>query len=199
MSMEDLVGKSRLGQYLIFVTTEDVDIDVEIPSHKVEEGINIMDHVERKPKVVKLKGLLVRPTKERVERLIEALEKYETQGTLLSYEGRRIYRNMVLSKLQIKASVKVMNGFDFSCTLTEIDIATTSYVQSMPVAAYKSVTTSGQVQTANANTGQIYHVVKRGDTYWGLSKAYGSSVQQLRAWNKYADSKIPLGAKLRVK
>jgi LysM repeat protein len=40
------------------------------------------------------------------------------------------------------------------------------------------------------------HETKSGDSYWKLSKQYGASVEDLRAWNKYSDRNIPTGVNL---
>jgi len=42
------------------------------------------------------------------------------------------------------------------------------------------------------------HEVKAGDTYGKISKKYNVSVEKLREWNKYEDTKIPIGATLIV-
>ena len=42
------------------------------------------------------------------------------------------------------------------------------------------------------------HKTEKGDTYGALSKKYGVSVDQLRKWNKYEDTKIPVGVELIV-
>ncbi len=42
------------------------------------------------------------------------------------------------------------------------------------------------------------HTTKKGDTYSGLSEQYGVSVENLRAWNGYEDTKIPIGVDLIV-
>lgn len=54
--MAELVGTSKINGYLVHVEKEDADIDVDIPTHKVEKGINLSDHVERKPVIVKISG-----------------------------------------------------------------------------------------------------------------------------------------------
>ncbi|WP_332649659.1 LysM peptidoglycan-binding domain-containing protein [Lysinibacillus sp. 54212] len=198
MTTLDFIGKSFINGYAVLVQNENVDLDVDIPSHKVEKGINVTDHVERQPKVVKLTGKLIRPTPSHLEAVVNEFYKWEKTGKLNTYEGRRIYKNMLMHGLQLKASVDMMNGYDFSCTLTELDIANPSYVAPTVSPQVKGVTSSGQKQNANKKTSEVYHTVKKGDTYWGLSKKYGSSIAQLQKWNKYEPTKIPIGVKLRV-
>lgn len=194
----ELNGTSKINGLLIHVESEDVTFDVDIPTHKVEKGINLSDHVERQPIVVKLSGLLVRPTKERVESLITKLRKIEEEGRLVTYEGRRIYTNMLLHDLNIRADSSVVNGFKFSCTLTEVRIAQSSYVPPKMKAVTATVSLAGRKQTVNKKISPIYHIVKRGDTYIALGKKYNVKWQQIQAWNGYEPTKIPVGAKLRV-
>lgn len=195
---EELVGKSQLNGLLIHVTSEDANFDVDIPTHKVEKGIDLSDHVERKPEVVKLSGLLIRPTTERVESLISKLKNIEVSGRLVTYEGRRIYKNMLMSGLSIKASSKVMNGYNFSCTLTEVRIAQSSYVDPKVKAVTAPVAEAGRKQTENKKETNVYHIVKKGDTYASLGQKYGTKWQDIQKWNSYDPKKIPIGAKLRV-
>lgn len=195
---EELVGTSKINGLLIHVENEDADIDADIPTHKVEKGINLSDHVERKPEVVKLSGKLVRPTPERVESLIQKLKNIEIEGKLVTYEGRRIYTNMLLHGLSIKANSKIVNGYQFSCTLTEVRIAQSPFVPPKMKAVTATVALAGRKQTEYKKQSPIYHVVKKGDTYIGLGKKYGVKWQQIQSWNGFDPKKIPLGAKLRV-
>ncbi len=195
MTTLDFIGKSFLNGHGIVVTSEDSSLDVTIPQHRIEKGIKIADHVEREPIVVKISGVLTRPTPAHLEGVVEAFYRWEEIGRLNTYEGRRIYKNMLMHGLRINATPKMLNGYEISFTLEEMDVADQSYI---PPQA-KSLSASGQQQTKNQKTGAIYHTVKKGDTYWGLSKKYGASINQLRTWNSYPDTKIPVGAKLRVK
>ncbi|MFJ7841580.1 LysM peptidoglycan-binding domain-containing protein [Lysinibacillus sphaericus] len=195
---EELVGKARLNGLLIHVVSEDADFNADIPTHKVEKGIDLSDHVEKKPEVVKLSGLLIRPTNERVETLINKLKSFEYKGQPITYEGRRIYQNMLLHNLSIKASSKVMNGYNFSCTLTEVRIAQSSYVDPKIKASTAPTKEAGRKQTENKRQSPVYHVVKKGDTYSSLGKKYGTKWQDIQKWNSYDSKKIPVGVKLRV-
>lgn len=196
---DELVGKANLAGLLLLAVDEQGDFDVEIPKHKVEKGIELSDHVERQPVVLKLSGLLVRPTNERVETAIAKLRKISEEGKLISYQGRRIYTNMLLHNLRIDTNVKIMNGHRFSCTLTEGRVGQSSYVDAALAPQTKKLSSAGRKETENKKQTGVYHTVKRGDTYAGLSKKYGTSIKQLQQWNKYDARKIPVGAKLRVK
>lgn len=196
--MAELVGTSRINGLLVHITNEDAEMDVDIPTHKVEKGINISDHVERQPEVVKLSGLLVRPTAERVESLVTQLKAIETKGVLIVFEGRRIYKNMLMSGFSIIADSEIMNGYKFSCSLTEVRIAQSSYVSPKTKIVIAAVAQAGRKQTENKKQSPIYHVVKKGDTYTSLGSKYGVKWQQIQSWNRYDPKKIPINAKLRV-
>lgn len=193
-----MIGKSFINGYALVVEDESVDLDVDIPAHPVEKGVPISDHVERQPKKLSIKAKLIRPTTSHLEAVVEEFYKWEIQGKLINYEGRRIYKNMLMSGLKIVAKGDFMNGYTISFTLTEAEISQSSYVAPQIAKQTKAVTTSGQVQTKNKKSSPAYHTVKKGDTYWSLSKKYGTSIKQLQNWNKYAPEKIPIGAKLRV-
>jgi LysM repeat protein len=197
--MAELVGKALLNGIYIFVENEDTNFDVDIPTHKVEKGINLSDHVERQPVVVKLSGKLIRPTPEQVESLIQKLLKIENEGKTVTYEGRRIYKNMLMSGFNIKANSKIMNGYNFSCTLTEVRIAQSSYVPPEMKAVTAKTAEAGRKQTENKKEiSASTHTVKKGDTYSSLSKKYGVSVATLQKLNGYDPRKIPIGVKLKL-
>lgn len=196
--MVELIGKSRINGLEVHITNEDMTSDVDIPTHKVEEGIDLSDHVERKPFVIKLSGFLLRPTKDRVDTLIKKLEQIENQGSLVVYQGRRTHMNLLMSGFNYSADEKVTNGYKFSCILTEVRIAQSAYVPPLLKSATSKVSQSGRKQTENKKQSPIYHIIKKGDTYSGLAKKYGVQLKQIQAWNKYNQKKIPIGAKVKV-
>lgn len=198
--MEELVGKSNLGGYLIHVVSESMQADVNVLEQPAEEGLPLTDHVEKKPFSLSLSGTLVRPTQERVDQLIAALEKFRDTGKLLTYEGRRIYSNVVIETFSFDADKTIANGYRFSMKLKQIRIAKAAYVAlpPKPKTQAKPTTNAGKKQTQNKKSSPVYHVVKRGDTYWGLGEKYGVSWQQLEKWNSYPARSIPVGAKVKV-
>lgn len=191
----ELVGTSVIDGYLVQVFSEGTGNKMDVTQQPVEEGLSLTDHVERKPQVISLSGLLIRPTKERVERLINQLELRMRNGTVITYEGRRIYTNMVIESFDYDADASIGNGYTFSMTLIEVRMAKPSYVKET-----KPVTTSGSKQTANKNTGPIMHVIKKGETYWAISPKYGTTWQAVQALNPGVDPrKLQIGQKVRIK
>nr|WP_230113485.1 LysM domain-containing protein [Bacillus velezensis] len=41
--------------------------------------------------------------------------------------------------------------------------------------------------------------MKKGDTYWGCARKYGTTVSALRRLNPWPDRRIPIGVKMRIK
>lgn len=190
----ELNGKAVLEGYELHVTTEDYDHAGSVTSHKTEEGLSLTDHVENEAQVVSLSGILVRPTQERVQTLVNKLLDWKKNGTVLQYEGRQVVQNVLIETFSFSADKSMANGFSFSMKLKQVRFAEITYI---PQA--KPVTNGGQKQTQNKKANEVYHLVKRGDTYWALARKYGSNVKQLQTWNKYPARVIPIGVKLRVK
>jgi membrane-bound lytic murein transglycosylase D len=54
-----------------------------------------------------------------------------------------------------------------------------------------------QIETVNEN--EVYHVVKQGETLYGISKMYGTTVDIIKQWNDLSSNDLLLGQKLIVK
>ncbi|WP_313893853.1 LysM domain-containing protein [Psychrobacillus sp.] len=191
---------AKINGIQIHVEKESLQNDVELPSHPVEKGINLTDHVERKPVVLSISGKLIRPDNTSLETLLGRLSTIETKGTVVNYEGRRIYHNLMIAAFSYDADSKIMNGFNFSMTLKEVRFAAPSYV-SLPKktkTAVAGVSSVGRKQTVNKKQSPIYHVTKKGDTYSGIAQKYGAKWQEVQKNNSYPAKQIPIGVKIKV-
>ncbi|TQR21795.1 LysM peptidoglycan-binding domain-containing protein [Psychrobacillus vulpis] len=191
---------AKINGIQIHVEKESLQNDVELPSHPVEKGINLTDHVEREPVVLSISGKLIRPDNTSLETLIGRLSTIETKGTAIVYEGRRIYHNLMIAAFSYDADSKIMNGFNFSMKLKEVRFAAPSYV-SLPAkakSAVAGVSSVGRKQTVNKKQSPIYHVTKKGDTYYGVAIKYGVNWQDVQKNNKYPATQIPIGVKIKV-
>ncbi|MCX2738657.1 LysM peptidoglycan-binding domain-containing protein [Pontibacter anaerobius] len=74
----------------------------------------------------------------------------------------------------------------------EIPTATTAPVKA-PAAAAKEPAPAQQPK-ANATT----HIVKQGETLWGISRMYAVSINDLTAWNNLSDAPLKLGQELLI-
>jgi flagellum-specific peptidoglycan hydrolase FlgJ len=59
--------------------------------------------------------------------------------------------------------------------------------------------TSSSNSSANNSSSKKYHTVKSGDSLWSLAQKYGSSIDQITAWNHLTNNIIYVGQKLIVK
>lgn len=191
---------AKINGIKIDVLKEELQNDVELPSHPVEKGINLTDHVERKPIVLSISGKLIRPDNTSLETLLGRLSTIETKGTLVAYEGRRIYHNLMIASFSHDADSKIMNGFNFNMKLIEVRFAQPSYVSlsKKTKAAVAGVSSVGRKQTSNKKQLPISHVVKKGDTYYALAQKYGVKWQDVQKNNKYPATQIPIGSKIKV-
>jgi LysM repeat protein len=179
---------AKLGKVKLLIESEGDNSSVEATSYPVEKGIPFTDHVQEKPDEFTLTGYIIGDNYKADK---EYLKKEMKKGTIMTYVGRNIAKNVIILSVDGNVDSSIANGSAISIKLQTVRIANTSWVK---------VKNSGKKKPApKKSTKAVYHVTRRGDTYWGLSRKYGSSIAQLRAWNKYPDRRIPIGVKLRVK
>ncbi|MED4979399.1 LysM peptidoglycan-binding domain-containing protein [Geobacillus stearothermophilus] len=186
---------AKLGNYNLFVISESPQYSVQTTSYPVEKGIAFTDHVKPEPESLQIEVFLSGSS---YQKTLDQLKNSMYRGDIMTYSGRFIMRNVIIESISSNADKSAKNGIQASITLKQIRVATTPYVKPNPQT--KPPTNAGKKQPTPKKPGNaVYHITKRGDTYRGLSKKYGTPVSQLRAWNKYPDTKIPVGVKLRVK
>lgn len=188
---------AKLGKINLHVIKESWSDDADIPSYAVEDGLNISDHVEDKPNVLTLTGILFKDKKYSVAAKIKELKKYKNGKSLLTYVGRRTGKNFKITRFSYDSESKIANGHNFSMTLQEIRIAKKATKTKKKGAKKKS--SAGRKQTSNKKDSPVYHKTKKGDCYIKLGKQYGTKWTQIQAWNKYPARRIPIGVKLRVR
>jgi LysM repeat protein len=185
----------KLAGYTIANMQESFTNTVNVTSYPTEKGLPITDSVQRQPKTFTITGKILGKTDVEATNIYNALEKLQNAGTVVTYVGRTTAKNVVITSMQPTFDSTIGNGMGISIELQEIRIANSPYIVNKT-----TTTTAGKKQVVSQKPSTpVYHVTKKGDTYWALSKKYGTSISQLRSWNKYPDTKIPIGVKLRVK
>jgi|GEM_PF-3403380 len=96
--------------------------------------------------------------------------------------------SVIQKKIDPVAQARWMNSLDASTGWGISDNP-----QGFPVQKF-----SDEEKQEKENEHKNTHTVKRGDTYYSLSKKYGVTIEQLRLWNGYKDTEIPLGIELIV-
>ena len=115
----------------------------------------------------------------------------QEQGRLLTFAGLNYWTSNIIGNIS-KPSQGWKNGIKAEFTLVHIDKA--------KVVRGKEVVPQGKAPTPAPPPEQgTFVTTKPGDTYWGWMVEFGTPLDQLRAWNNWADRLIPIGAKARVK
>ncbi|MCU9592208.1 MULTISPECIES: LysM peptidoglycan-binding domain-containing protein [Bacillus subtilis group] len=183
---------AKLGKINLVNEKESDGVDVEVTSYPVEKGVPITDHVQRKPETTTVSGYLLGKT---ANSDYEYLKKQAYAGTLLTYTGRKVAKNVIITKID-RDTGDYTNGFAISIELQEIRIAKSPWVK-------KKVKTAGKKKKASKKktkkSSKLYHKVKKGDTYWGCARKYGTTVNALRRLNPWPDRRIPIGVKMRIR
>ncbi|MBY8913315.1 LysM domain-containing protein [Bacillus atrophaeus] len=180
---------AKLGKIKIINEKESDTADVDVTSYPVEKGIPITDHVQRKPETTSVSGYLLGSS---ANSDYEYLKKQQYAGKLMQYTGRKIAKNVLITNINRDIG-EIKNGFAITVELQEIRIAKSPWVKKKTKNAGKKKKSSTKKSKA------VYHKVKKGETYSHMRMWYGTSLSQLRKWNKYPDRRIPIGVKLRVK
>lgn len=184
-----------LAGYKIANIQESFTNSVEVTSYPVEKGLPITDSVKRQPKTFSITGKILGKTDSEATKIYNALEKKQNSGTIVSYVGRTTAKNVIITSMQANYDSTIGNGMSVTIDLQEIRIATTPYVKKKT-----TKTKSGKKSKSNTKkTAKVYHTVKKGDTYWGCARKYGTTVSALEKLNPWPATKIPIGAKMRIK
>lgn len=192
---------AKLGSMTLFVESEKYNESVNATAFPVEKGVAFTDHVSRNPTTV---SLTVFMKGKRASEDLASLRNQMNKGTIMKYVGRETANSVIILSLDHPRDASIKDGFMLSVELREVRITKSPWVKApkKQKPTRKPTDTNGK-KKANSKKSRTstarYHVTRAGDTYWDLARKYGSSIPQLRAWNKYPDRRIPIGVKLRVK
>lgn len=187
----------------LLIETESEDHSVEATKYPVEKGEPYTDHVAKNSSEFSISGYILSDDWETdKDKLINIMNN----GIITKYIGKMTATNVIILSIGGTHGADIQNGMALQISLRKVRITQTSWQQKKvenkpeqkpptsggkkkPVPAKKTVTPSKEQ----------YHVVKKGDTYWGMSGKYGTSIAQLRSWNGWGDRFLPIGGKARVK
>lgn len=192
---------AKLGHVTIFAEKESGIHSVDVTQYAVEKGEPFTDHVKKRPSEWSVTGYIL---KDNWKMQLESLKKMMNNGTIVKYVGKTMATDVVITYIADDYSSNVANGFGINVSLQKVRITKTAWIKVPPKQkpVQKPISNSGKkkpVQKKPRASAAVYHKVKKGETYWLMNKKYGTSIQQLRNWNKYPDRRIPIGVKLRVK
>lgn len=192
---------AKLGDVTIHVEKESYRDQVDATGYAVEKGEPFTDHVEAKPDELTLTAHLLGSD---YSANVQKIREYQKSGALLRFVGRTTASDVIILSVGRDYDSTIGNGVAISISLMKVRIAKSPWIYVPPKQKpiVKPPTTGGTkkpVAVKPRPTTARYHVTRKGDTYYDLSKKYGTSIAQLRTWNKYPDRSIPIGVKLRVK
>ncbi|EAF6111266.1 LysM peptidoglycan-binding domain-containing protein [Listeria monocytogenes] len=185
---------ATLGSVKLVNTNENESSPFTITDNPVETGANVSYHVQRETKTLEISGFLLGAT---AERDYATLKDYAEKGTIVTFRGRVYFKNVLISNLS-KSYNTIKNGFEITISLRDLRRASTPWVRKKKKSSGKKQPVKPKKQPVKKTTA-VYVTVKSGDCYWKWWKRYGTSIAQLRKWNKWPDRRIPNGARARVK
>ncbi|EAC7513168.1 LysM domain-containing protein [Listeria monocytogenes] len=185
---------ATIGSVKLVNTNENESSPFTITDNPVETGANVSDHVQRETKTLEISGFLLGAT---AERDYATLKDYAEKGTIVTFRGRVYFKNVLISNLS-KSYNTIKNGFEITISLRDLRRASTPWVRKKKKSSGKKQPVKPKKQPVKKTTA-VYVTVKSGDCYWKWWKRYGTSIAQLRKWNKWPDRRIPNGARARVK
>lgn len=181
----------------IFATNENWDTQSNVPQYPVQAGMPITDMSAVTAKTLTIEGYLFSDSvfDDRSAQLeINILGKWQRVGQPLVWWGRKGSNNLVIQEFSATYD-EIINLIKVTVTLTLVNFAGNTQ-------RILKVTNKGNQKPVNGGkpvTAGVWLTVKRNDTYWGWSRRYGTSIAQLRTWNKWPDRRIPIGGRARVK
>lgn len=153
------------GMYVL-VETEDPKFEVEVTDQPVEDGIDISDHVQRKPHTMDITGVIVGDDAAQIREKIKAIAE---KGELVEFQGRNLFSGRIVS-FATSHTHRIANGFAFSLSMKEIRTAKSSYVETLPApirAQAAPVVSAGRKQTKKKKAGKSPEKVKfKAGTPW---------------------------------
>ena len=175
----------------IFVKSENESIDSNVSTHPIETGSPITDHAQRESKTHTFSGLIYGNDQSQVDARYNQLMYWQSGGDLLQFRGAIRHNDLLISHLEKTYDEGgKRNAVSFNITLTTVTLVNLKW---------DKATNTGKKQAAPPVDPGVYVTVVAGDTYWGWWVKYGTSIDQLRAWNNWNDYLIPIGARARVK
>lgn len=193
---------AKLGEVSLFIEKESEKYRVEATEYAVEKGEPFTDHVAKRPEEFTITGYIL---SDNWQLSRDKLKGYMNSGTILKYVGKTTASDVVILDMPLEHDSNIKNGAAINITLRKIRITKTAWekADSKQKPQQKPTTNSGKKKPVSKNSkpanAPVYHIMKKGQTYWWLAKKYGTTVGALRELNPWPDRQIPIGAKARVK
>lgn len=186
----------KLGKVKLYIETEKLSNSVTATSYPVEKGEPITDHVQRQPETLSLDGWILSGSSYKAE--LQYIRNCMSKGTLLSYTGRTVARNVIITNIDDTRTGEVANGAAVSCQLQFIRIVKEKWTTTKSKAKTAKKTVGKKKKTVKKKTSKKYITIKHGCTYWAIARKYRTTVSALEKMNPWPAKKLPIGKKMRV-
>jgi LysM repeat protein len=187
---------SKLGKVKLYIDDEQLNNSVTATAYPVDQGEPITDHIQQQPQTLSLTGSIVKESGYKAD--LRYFRNCMRKGTLLHYTGRTVAKNVIITTINDQRTNALMNGAGVTAELQFIRIVKEKWTATKAKAKTAKKTVGKKKKTSNKKTSVQYKTIKKGWTYYWISRKYGAPVSQLRSWNKYPDKSLPIGKKIRV-
>lgn len=179
-----------LNDMYVFVESEDLSSNIEVNTHPVEKGIDLTDHIQRKPMVLSLSGEFVGKGFADTRKKIQSLHE---KGSVVQYVGRKTLKKGQITALTLTYNNQIRKGCFFTMEITEVRFAKVQEAKKKKgkpkkgnIKNTKPKTQAGaqqvQGQMQGEVKGKLYHFVKKGETIHSIANKYawlGASVKKI--------------------
>jgi len=167
---------------------------VTITQNPVETGKPLTDHVQVNPDTFTVSGFLMDPNaKKNYDKLVSLMKS----GKQVTYIGRTIAKEVLISDFQASYTGEVANGIAVTLSLTEVRIAKTPLV----VVKTQTQNSGKKTPTKTSTSTKKFVKVRKGYTYWQASIDFKTPLKTIMSFpeNPWPARRIPIGVMMRVK
>lgn len=175
-----------INDMYLFVSKENVKNSYSYTDNKVEKGLPLTDHVERKPVTMTVNAMLLDQDSYTAYDQYVKLRNWAQLGTIVKFVGRNIL-DVAITDISKDSDYKVANGATVTINMKEIRIGKTKKGKSKSFKQKKG------------NNSKQYHTVRKGETLSYLAKKYNTTVKKLKNKNNLKSATVKKGQKLLVK
>lgn len=118
-----------INDIYVWVETEDIDRNTNVPQHPVEKGLPLTDSVSNDPITLSISGTIVNTSSNTADEIISKLDELRKKGSLIKYTGRNYAGNFMITSFPTSHTKDVWGGANFSMELVEVRIAKSAYVK----------------------------------------------------------------------
>ncbi|MCI3027684.1 LysM peptidoglycan-binding domain-containing protein [Desemzia sp. C1] len=181
---------AKLDNIYISNTTDSASYSVNVTEYPVEKGMPLSDTVIQVADTFTITGYII---DKNPENILNKFKSKMEKGTVVKYVGRVIASDVLITAINPSYAGNIQNGMSVSISLKKIRIPKSPWV------VRKTTTTNSGTKAKSSTSTKKYHKVKKGDTYWGVSRKYKKNLKTIMGYkeNPWPARFIPIGVKIR--